>query len=503
VWKTYVTFSLEDQLKGWFRHLQSCSLIKYQSALLKETKPTTIWDVHDGLHAQAVRTRLVYLDEYPLPHIPFSDDRDVHIMISTDGFQTFKQAHHGSFTCWPIIGINHNLPPEIRVHIENIIPLGLMPGLNQPKDMDSFLMPLHNDAWQLANGIDAYDCETNSNFKLYAYILTACADMQAVKHLNGMKGLNVLSPCRVCKLQGVYHAEHRSYYYPLDIPCGKPSPKHWLASYNLGDLPMQSDDDLSEILSKINLATTLGGKQQIAKEHSIIKQSIFMKFPCASWTKGYLHKFMHLVFENIVPMLIGLWKGDFHEINHHSQGYVILEDTWEVIRWEGIKLVKTIPSSFCCVLPNIHMHQTLFITEAYAFWFLHLAPILLKDRFPDWVYYKHAMKLVKIINTCIKFEITWSEVDELEMEVKDWVVEFEKMYYQCDYKQLLVCTLPIHALLHVVDNIRHHGLVCVHWTWVMEHYCGMLGTVAASKGRSNPNTTLSTCMLHHAQLAQV
>ena len=63
-----------------------------------------IRDVHDSL--QAVRIAPVYRDGPPLSHLPFSDDRDVHITISTDGFQTFKWAHQGSFACWPIIGIN-------------------------------------------------------------------------------------------------------------------------------------------------------------------------------------------------------------------------------------------------------------------------------------------------------------------------------------------------------------------------------------------------------------
>jgi hypothetical protein len=55
----------------------------------------------------------------------------------------------------------------------------------------------------------------------------------------------------------------------------------------------------------------------------------------------------------------------------------------------------------------------------------------------------------------------------------------------------------------MADNIRYHSPVGVHWTWVMERYCRMLGTVAASEGQLNPNATLSTCMLHHAQLTQV
>ena len=45
-----------------------------------------------------------------------------------------------------------------------------MPGPNQPKDVDSFLAPLYDDAWRPANGIDAYDCEMDSCFKLHAYI---------------------------------------------------------------------------------------------------------------------------------------------------------------------------------------------------------------------------------------------------------------------------------------------------------------------------------------------
>jgi len=54
----------------------------------------------------------------------------------------------------------------------------------------------------------------------------------------------------------------------------------------------------------------------------------------------------------------------------------------------------------------------------------------------------------------------------------------------------VVAILPIHAMLHIADGIHHHGPVCMDWTWVMEWYCGVLGTVAASKGRSNVNATL-------------
>ena len=52
----------------------------YQSALLKdpEPEPMKIRDVHDDLHLRAVRKAPVYLDGYPLSHILFSEDHDVH-----------------------------------------------------------------------------------------------------------------------------------------------------------------------------------------------------------------------------------------------------------------------------------------------------------------------------------------------------------------------------------------------------------------------------------------
>lgn len=128
---------------------------------------------------------------------------------------------------------------------------------------------------------------------------------------------------------------------------------------------MQSDD-LPEILNKINLATMSGAKQQIAKEHSITKHSILTKLPCGSWTKGCPYEFMHLIFENVIPMLICLWKGESWEVNHNNQGYVTLEATWEIIGQEVVnQSIQFIQGSAGCFLTFIcikypsllkHMH---------------------------------------------------------------------------------------------------------------------------------------------------
>jgi len=82
---------------------------------------------------------------------------------------------------------------------------------------------------------------------------------------------------------------------------------------------MRSDDDLPDIpghLSKIHLATTLREKQQITKEHSIIKHSIFTNFPVPA---GRRDTPMNLCPLYSKTMLISLWKGAFLEVDHNER----------------------------------------------------------------------------------------------------------------------------------------------------------------------------------------
>ncbi|KAF8577813.1 hypothetical protein K439DRAFT_1363831, partial [Ramaria rubella] len=56
-----------------------------------------------------------------------------------------------------LILVNYNLPPEIRMRVENLIPLGVIPGPHSPKSLDSFLVPFMVECLKLATGIRTYD----------------------------------------------------------------------------------------------------------------------------------------------------------------------------------------------------------------------------------------------------------------------------------------------------------------------------------------------------------
>jgi hypothetical protein len=57
---------------------------------------------------------------------------------------------------------------------------------------------------------------------------------------------------------------------------------------------------------------------------------------------------------------------------------------------------------------------------------MYLAPILLSGRFQDNKYYTHACQFLEIIKLCIAFQITYSEIDALQVNIVDWVQKYEE-----------------------------------------------------------------------------
>jgi hypothetical protein len=76
-----------------------------------------------------------------------------------------------------------------------------------------------------------------------------------------------------------------------------------------------------------------------------------------------------------------------------------------------------------------------------------------------------------------------------------------RIYYQYNAERLAVCTLTIHGLLHVCDNIRFCGPVWTTWTFWMERYCAYLQ--AGLRSRSHPWANLNNRVLHKAYLEQI
>lgn len=181
-----------------------------------QSQPRTITDIFDAEHYDHLRKTNVTIGDEELPHRFFSQPTDIALGLSTDGFGPFKKRKQ---SCWPLIAFNYNLPPEIRIHLLSIICLGIIPGPKQPKNIDSFLIPLIDELIKLMRGVPAYDVTQNHRlFVLRAYLITVFGDMPAVAKLMRMKGVNAIFPCRACNIQGIRDSSNlrsTAHYTPL------------------------------------------------------------------------------------------------------------------------------------------------------------------------------------------------------------------------------------------------------------------------------------------------
>jgi len=62
----------------------------------------------------------------------------------------------------------------------------------------------------------------------------------------------------------------------------------------------------------------------------------------------------------------------------------------------------------------------------WSMWSLFIAPIILRGRFPEDCYYKHFCSLVRILDLCLQFKISEEDIDEIELGIRKWVVDYEQ-----------------------------------------------------------------------------
>ncbi|XP_013608330.1 PREDICTED: uncharacterized protein LOC106315105 [Brassica oleracea var. oleracea] len=127
-----------------------------------------------------------------------AEERNIRLGLSTDGFNPFSMQN-SKYSCWPVLLVNYNLPPNLCMKKENIMLTLLIPGPQQPgNSIDVYLEPLIEDLnklWSL--GESTYDVVSKSVFTLKAMLLWTISDFPAYGNLAGCKVKGKMG-CPVC-----------------------------------------------------------------------------------------------------------------------------------------------------------------------------------------------------------------------------------------------------------------------------------------------------------------
>ncbi|KAB5589425.1 hypothetical protein CTheo_7136 [Ceratobasidium theobromae] len=324
----------------------------------------------------------------------FSGKHDIATSLLTNGVQLFDQGIQQNSTCWPLMLQNLNLPPSERAQLRNLIPLGVIPGPNQPKDFDSFLIPFVEESKELARGVRTYNAQTSRHFTLRQHTIIVSGDMQAMKHMEQLKGPNSMVPCRDCEIEGVYSRERRSYYVPLTFPIYDASGE--AKGYDPRNLPLRTKSKMAKQTQHIENASA-GDCKELTKKYGISGPSILNQIPSINRPTSYPHEFMHLFLISHGPGLVSLWTYSYSGISGPGSGdYLISTADWAQIGHE---------------------------TE-------EIGPIVLRGRLPG-KYYDHYLKLVSILKCLLELSNTTHRIEDLKIQAIEHVERPEEQVTAC------------------------------------------------------------------------
>ena len=176
---------------------------------------------------------------------------------------------------------------------------------------------------------------------------------------------------------------------------------------------------------EVQLAKTNTSSDRLATEYGINGLPLLSVLDSLSLPLSSGYKFMHLVFENLIPNLALLWSGNFKGLNK-NQPFVFNKTVWEAIGAATAVSRSTMPSSYGALVPNIATDQSTFSAEAWSQWALFIRPVILNGCFPGKQYYNHFCDLVGLINLCLKFKFSNEDISRIREGFIHWVKKYEK-----------------------------------------------------------------------------
>ena len=115
--------SPSDILSQRFQSDHFCKLLDYKKV---KSNQNIIHDIWQSKIIKHLRKKKIVIDGNKLKSYHFEDFRESAIGLATDGINIFKSQRK---SCWPILLIDYNLPPHLRMKKEFIVYLGVVPGL--------------------------------------------------------------------------------------------------------------------------------------------------------------------------------------------------------------------------------------------------------------------------------------------------------------------------------------------------------------------------------------
>jgi hypothetical protein len=239
---------------------------------------------------------------------------DIVLIFSMDGARLYRKKESN---CWIYIWVVVDHAPQNRYKKHYVLPGGVFPGPNPPKNSDSLLFPgLHHLSALQNQGLRIWDAQSNRTFVSKPFFFLGCADFVGMPYITGLVGHRGKNGFRVyCNMAGRLQGTH---YYPARLkPLREPG----------SDRPQADPPDVSiesictsaksvtRYREKLKYLKKSRGKTQFTNrrtETGISRPSILSALPATLPVPSCVSlDIMHLEDTNLPETLIELFRGIF------------------------------------------------------------------------------------------------------------------------------------------------------------------------------------------------
>ena len=294
----------------------------------------------------------------------------------------------------------------------------------------------------------------------------------------------------MCDLPG-RHKPGTGHYYPALLKpndCDRPG-----CSHDDIDINTIRDPDDKRYQANVRLLLSSTTSDQYARnrrETGISKPSIFQGLgrilPLPRCFPGDL---MHQPVINLCDLVISLWRGQMKLYGLDKKStwdWAVFMDSgrWKEHGKEVASMSPFFPSSFG--RPPRNPAEKL--SSGYKAWELllyiyGLGPGIFYGILPE-KYYKHFCKLVFGIRTIYQRSISITSLEKADFALREYVIEFEALYYQRKIDRLHFVRQSLHSLTHLASETLRCGPLSGCAQWCMESAIGSFGREV----RSHSNT---------------
>ncbi|PXF39711.1 hypothetical protein BWQ96_10587 [Gracilariopsis chorda] len=405
---------------------------------------------------------------------------DIFLALSADGVQPFKLDN---YTYWIALCVILNLPPSIRFKARRLLPLLLIPGPNEPKDLTSFLRPFITEIQSLSLYGRNAKLWNGERRIVRVHLLFALADLPAMKKLTHLKGPNGLVPCRFCLIRGIH--VHHCYFPPVFSGHDQSNAKRRIVDRVLWDpscLPLRTH---SEVMEAYNWFKEMEFKIPKRELEYHLKQNGFssthptplLELNTMRAFRSFPIDIMHLLFENVAKDVVSIWCNDSGR--HVELAYLSSRKVYEAVN-DNLRACRKGFGSYYCRAPRGLDKRGLWKASEWKLFTTSTSLVVLDGWVPAQVLsgWKYFVQLVRL--TC-QWRHSEEDVDQIGSLAERFYRHFVDLYYKKTPDRVHLCKYVYHLLLHLAQNIRDCGPISLLGQWTTENFVGYVNRITHAK----------------------